>query len=106
MPLFAIIGSDVANSDKTRRQLRMQHIARLTDLMAQNRLIIAGPTPITHDDNATHDNSAISGSIIIADFDDLASVQAWVDDEPYLLGGVYSHVEIRPFVQALPKRTS
>lgn len=96
MPLFVIIGHDVANSSQQRATCRPKHIQRLNELKDQNRLIIAGPTPISHDAND------MTGSIIIAQFDDLASCQAWVDDEPYLLQGVYSHVDIRPFIKALP----
>lgn len=97
MPLFAIIGHDVADSTAKRAEIRPAHLERLTTLHAQNRLVIAGPTPIAHGE------PAMSGSLIIAHFDDLAQAQAWANDEPYLHGGVYSHVEIKPFIQALPK---
>ncbi|WFF39455.1 YciI family protein [Moraxella nasibovis] len=97
MPLFAIIGHDVADSTAKRAEIRPAHLERLTALHAQNRLVIAGPTPIAHG------KPAMSGSFIIAHFDDLAQAQAWANDEPYLHGGVYSHVEIKPFIQALPK---
>lgn len=97
MPLFAIIGHDVADSTAKRAEIRPAHLERLTALHAQNRLVIAGPTPIAHGE------TAMSGSLIIAHFDDLAQAQAWANDEPYLHGGVYSHVDIKPFIQALPK---
>jgi uncharacterized protein YciI len=44
----------------------------------------------------------MSGSVIIADFESLAAAQAWVDAEPYLRDGVYSHVDVRPFIHTLP----
>lgn len=97
MPLFAIIGHDVADSTAKRAEIRPAHLERLTALDAQNRLLIAGPTPIVHGE------PAMSGSLIIAHFDDIEQARAWVADEPYLHGGVYSHVDVRPFVQALPK---
>lgn len=97
MPLFAIIGHDIADSTAKRAEIRPAHLERLTALHAQNRLVIAGPTPIAHGE------PAMSGSLIIAHFDDLKQAQDWANDEPYLHGGVYSHVEIKPFIQALPK---
>lgn len=100
MPLFAIIGHDVADSSAKRAELRPAHLERLTALHAQNRLVIAGPTP------ATHGEPAMTGSLIIAHFDDIEQARAWVADEPYLHGGVYSHVDVRPFVQALPQVVS
>ena len=97
MPSFVIIGHDVANSSDQRKITRAEHVQRLQALDREQRLIIAGPTPIEHN------KEAMSGSLIIADFDSLEAAQAWVNAEPYLRDGVYSHVDIRPFIQTLPK---
>ena len=96
MSLFAIIGHDVAGSSAQRQLTRAKHIERLQVLNREQRLVIAGPTPIEHG------NSEMSGSLIIADFDSLTAAQEWASTEPYLRDGVYSHVDIKPFVQALP----
>lgn len=96
MPLFAIIGHDVANSAEQRKITRPEHVTRLKALEDEGRLVIAGPTPIKHGEEA------ISGSIVIAEFATLEAVQAWANDEPYLRDGVYSHVDIKPFIQAIP----
>ncbi|ERL56761.1 YciI family protein [Psychrobacter aquaticus] len=96
MSLFAIIGYDVADSSAQRQVTRAEHVERLQVLNREQRLIIAGPTPIEHGKNE------MSGSLIIADFDSLSAAQAWASAEPYLRDGVYSHVDIKPFVQALP----
>ena len=97
MPSFVIIGHDVANSRDQRKITRAEHVQRLQALDREQRLIIAGPTPIEHN------KEVMSGSLIIADFDSLEAAQAWVNAEPYLRDGVYSHVDIRPFIQTLPK---
>lgn len=97
MSSFVIIGHDVANSSAQRLITRAEHVQRLQALDREQRLIIAGPTPIEHN------KEAMSGSLIIADFDSLEAAQAWVNAEPYLRDGVYSHVDIRPFIQTLPK---
>lgn len=96
MPLFVLIGHDIADSQAKRQQTRPAHVARLKALQEQNRLVIAGPTPIRHGDEQ------MSGSVVIAEFDSLDAVQQWVKDEPYLQAGVYAHVDIKPFIQALP----
>ena len=44
----------------------------------------------------------MSGSLVVAAFDSLEAVQQWASEEPYLKAGVYSHVDIKPFIQALP----
>lgn len=100
MSLFAIIGHDVADSSAQRQITRAEHIERLQALSREHRLIIAGPTPIEHGKNE------MSGSLIIADFESLEAAQNWVSAEPYLRDGVYSHVDVRPFVQTLPAPNS
>lgn len=95
MPLYIIIGHDVANSSEQRALIRPVHLARLEKLQAENRLLVAGPTPTRHGE------SVMSGSVIIAEFADEDSLQQWLSEEPYLIHGVYSHVETRPFVMAL-----
>lgn len=99
MSLFVIIGHDVANSSAQRLITRAEHIERLQALSREDRLVIAGPTPIEHG------KSDMSGSLIIAKFDSIKAAQAWANDEPYLRDGVYSHVDIKPFIQALPAPT-
>ena len=99
MSLFVIIGHDVANSSAQRLITRTEHIERLQALSREDRLMIAGPTPIEHG------KSDMSGSLIIAEFDSIEAAQAWANDEPYLRDGVYSHVDIKPFIQALPALT-
>ncbi|KRU22613.1 YciI family protein [Psychrobacter piscatorii] len=99
MSLFVIIGHDVANSSAQRLITRTEHIERLQALSREDRLVIAGPTPIEHG------KSDMSGSLIIAEFDSIEAAQTWANDEPYLRDGVYSHVDIKPFIQALPAPT-
>ena len=96
MSLFAIIGHDVADSSAQRQTTRAEHVERLQALSREQRLIIAGPTPIEHGKNE------MSGSLIIADFESLDAAQEWAGAEPYLRDGVYSHVDVKPFVQTLP----
>ncbi len=103
MPLFVIIGHDVANSSAKRQLSRVDHLKRLQVLDIENRLIVAGPTPIKHGQSATSDTPEMSGSIIIAEFESLEAAQAWADADPYLHNGVYSHVDVKPFVHVLPK---
>ncbi|MFB6349359.1 YciI family protein [Moraxella sp. ZJ142] len=98
MPLFAIIGHDVADSTDKRAAARPAHLERLNELLAQNRLVIAGPTPITHGE------PAMSGSLVVAEFADIQAAKAWASQDPYISAGVYSHVDVKPFIQALPAK--
>lgn len=97
MPLFVLICHDVPDSLENRKAHRPAHLARLNQLTEEGRLTLAGFTPTTHGE------TGVTGSVIIADFADEKAVQDWVSAEPFLLGGVYSHVDVKPFVQVLPK---
>ena len=99
MKLFAIIGHDVANSSAQRKITRDEHLARLQALNDEQRLIIAGPTPIEHGQG---NMTEMSGSIVIAAFESIEDAQSWASAEPYLRDGVYSHVDIKPFIHVLP----
>lgn len=99
MPLYVLIGHDVPNSSEKRQAVRPRHLARLQALQDENRLVIAGPNPTQHGE------TTVTGSVVIADFANDEAVQQWVSDEPYLLEGVYSHVDIKPFIQVLPNKS-
>lgn len=99
MALFIFIGHDVADSINKRQTTRPKHLSRLADLQSEGRLHFAGFMPSEH---CLPPYPCITGSAIIADFVDIDVARAWADAEPYLLEGVYSHIEVRPLVQVLP----
>jgi uncharacterized protein len=93
--LFAIISDDVSDSLPLRMGARPAHIERLQLLQQQGRLTLAGPHPLV-------DEEGFSGSLVVAEFDDLASAQAWANADPYITAGVYAKVTVKPFKQVLP----
>ena len=94
--LFMILATDNEHSLQARLQARPLHLARLQELQAQNRLLVAGPNPLPADENN------FSGSLIIADFNSLDDAQAWAEQDPYVDAGVYEEILIRPFKKILP----
>lgn len=98
--LYAIIAEDTPNSLEKRLEARPQHLARLTVLQEQGRLILAGPFPAI--DSIDPGVAGFSGSLIVADFSDLAAAQAWADADPFVNAGVYQHVKVKPFRKTLP----
>lgn len=98
--LYMINGIDVANSLERRLSVRAQHIERLNELKREGRLILAGPNPAI-DSNEPGD-AGFSGSLIVAEFDSLASAQQWANDDPYIQAGVYESVTVKPFKKVLP----
>lgn len=98
--LYAIIASDVANSLEKRLAARPAHIERLQQLKAEGRVVLAGPHPAI--DSNDPGEAGFSGSLIVAEFDSLATAQAWADADPYIAAGVYEKVIVKPFKQVLP----
>jgi len=98
--LYAIIGTDVADSLAKRRAARPAHLARLVALRDAGRLIVAGPLPAV--DAPDPGPAGFTGSLIIAEFESLAQARAWADADPYVGGGVFASVDVRPYVKVLP----
>lgn len=98
--LYAIISEDIPDSLQRRLTARPAHLARLEALRDQGRLVMAGPHPAV--DSTSPGEAGFSGSLVVAEFEDLASAQAWADADPYVAAGVYADVSVKPFVKVLP----
>lgn len=97
---YVIEGTDVPGSLPQRLAARPAHLARLTALRDEGRLLLAGPFPAI--DAADPGDAGFTGSLIVAEFTDLAAAQTWADADPYLDAGVYARVSVRPFKKVLP----
>jgi uncharacterized protein len=98
--LYAIFGDDAPDSLAMRRQSREAHLARVKLLLEEGRLVLAGPHPAT--DCANPGTLGFTGSLIVAEFADLAAATDWAEKDPYLATGAWRSVSVRPFVQVLP----
>lgn len=97
---YAIEGFDGADVLAKRLAARPEHLARLTALRDEGRLLLAGPCPAI--DAEDPGPAGFSGSIVIAEFASLDDARAWADADPYVAAGVYIRVEVRPFKRVLP----
>jgi hypothetical protein len=91
MPLFAITCHDRADAGTLRADTRprhLEHLQRIADAIA-----IAGPVL---------DGDAPKGSIIIADFADLESAEAFAAADPYAEAGLFADVTVRAFRKVFP----
>ena len=100
MMWYVIEGADVPDSLPQRLAARPAHLARLQALQDEGRLLLAGPFPAT--DSADPGPAGFTGSLIVAEFADLAAAQAWADADPYIETGVYARVTVRPFKKVFP----
>ncbi len=98
MPLFAVYATDFPNSLEKRKAHRSSHFARLQALDAAGQVVLAGPCPVEHDNLS----AGFSGSLLVLNFSDRASLDVWLAEEPFVLEGVYESVVVKPFIQVLP----
>lgn len=99
--LYAIISEDVKNSLEKRISVRPLHLNRLQDLQNSGRLLIAGPHPAVDCENPGE--AGFTGSLIVAEFDNLEAAQLWAAADPYLEAGVYAKVTVKPFKKIFPQ---
>ncbi|WP_151777969.1 YciI family protein [Acinetobacter brisouii] len=99
MALFVVSCTDQEGTLEQRIASRPAHLARLEQLNAEGRLIVAGPMP----KQPGNPQAGFYGSTLIVDFDSREDLDDWLKEEPYLKAGVYSQVDVKPFIQVFPK---
>ncbi len=97
---YVIEGYDGTDVLARRLAARADHLARLTALRDEGRLLVAGPCPAIDADDPGP--AGFSGSLVIAEFASLEHARAWADADPYASAGVYQRTEVRPFRRVLP----
>ena len=99
MPLFVVSCTDNEGTVEKRLATRPQHLERLQKLNDQGRLIVAGAMP----KDPGNPQAGFYGSTIIVDFESREALDAWLQEEPFLKEGVYSHIDVKPFNKAFPQ---
>ena len=99
MPLFVLSCTDREGTLEKRLATRPAHLARLQQLDAEGRLIVAGAMP----KDPSNPQASFYGSTMIVDFNSREALDAWLQDEPFLKEGVYSHIDVKPFNKAFPQ---
>jgi uncharacterized protein YciI len=97
---YAILSEDVEDSLPLRATARPAHLERVENLVAEGRLLVAGPHPAIDTENPGL--AGFTGSLIIADFPSLADAETWAGADPYVEAGVYRSVTVKPFKVILP----
>ena len=99
MPLFVVSCTDNEGTVEKRLATRPQHLERLQKLNDEGRLIVAGAMP----KDPNNPQAGFYGSTIIVDFESREALDAWLQEEPFLKEGVYSHIDVKPFNKAFPQ---
>ncbi len=97
---YVILGEDVPDSLVLRKELRPAHLARIELLNNAGRVLLAGPHPAQ--DSLEAGDAGFTGSLMVIDFANLKEAQAWAMEDPYVVGGVFAKVTVKPFIKVLP----
>jgi hypothetical protein len=100
MMYYMIYSEDVADSLAQRKITRPAHLARLQQLAAEGRLLLAGPLPAV--DAEDPGEAGFTGSLVVAEFATLQQANEWAQADPYLAAGVYKQSTVKPFRKVLP----
>ncbi len=95
MMYYVIFAQDKPNTLAQRLAVRDKHLARLTQLQTEDRLLVAGPNPAIDDENPG--DAGFTGSTMIAKFASLEDAKQWASQDPYIEAGVYAEVTVKPF---------
>jgi uncharacterized protein YciI len=98
--LYAIICEELPGKLDARLANRPAHVARLTALQAEGRLVLAGPHPLI--DAEDPGPAGFSGSLIVAEFASREAAIAWASADPYCLAGIFAAVTVKPFKKTFP----
>lgn len=88
---FVILGKDGPEGAQKRPLFRPAHLQRLEAWAQLGKVILAGPLTDT------------TGSLIVVEAASLEEVQAFANEDPYTIHGVFQEVNIHPFLQVFPK---
>jgi len=89
--LFVIIGHDGPRGAELRPSLRPAHLDNLRPLAEAGKVVIAGPF------------TDGSGSLIVLDMDKEEDAVAFARRDPYVTGGVFERVEVKPLRRVFPE---
>ena len=87
---FALMTKDKPGALQTRKDNREAHLAYIADTGVVE---MAGPV--------LDDADEMCGSLIVLEVDDLATAQAWADNDPYAKAGLFSDVTLRAWKKVI-----
>jgi uncharacterized protein len=86
--LMAYDGTDSAAPER-RLKVRQTHLDKISNLKKNGEFLFGGAI--------LNDEGKMIGSVIVYEFPDRAALDKRLEDEPYITGGVWKKIEIKPF---------
>lgn len=91
MPQYLILAQDGTDSEASARRLQARpfHLETAKELKAAGNLILGGAT--------LNEREVMNGSVMVVEFDNETALHEWLDNDPYVIQGVWENVEVKPF---------
>ncbi len=92
---FLVVAYDGTDADAPARRLavREAHLEGARRMAADGTMICGGAL--------LDDDGAMIGSACIVDFESRAALDAWLERDPYVTGGVWRRITVTPFRRAV-----
>lgn len=91
MQQYVIIAQDGTDDKALDRRLgvRSKHLEGARKLKEQNNFVLGGAM--------LNDEGKMCGSVMVVQFETKEEFDHWYANEPYILGGVWKAIEVKPF---------
>lgn len=86
--ITALDGSD-ADAPGRRMSVRPEHFKKARELKASGNFVVGGAI--------LDEEGKMKGSMMVVQFNTEKELKDWMDSEPYILGKVWQHIDVKPF---------
>jgi uncharacterized protein YciI len=92
---FVVIARDGTDDEaiERRKRVRPTHLEAIRPLVDEGHVLVGGAI--------LDEDGEMVGSMLLVDFPDRSGVDAWLEADPYVTGGVWKEIEVRPFRAAV-----
>ena len=90
---FVILGKDGPEGAVKRPLYREAHLKRLEEWANQGKVVLAGPL------------TDKTGSLIVVEAESIEEVQAFAQEDPYMIHGIFQDLVVHPFKQVFPQES-
>ena len=97
MPQFLVIAHDGTDAEAgaRRQKVREAHLEGARAMTAAGTILVGGAM--------LDEEGRMRGSAVIVEFPDRAALDDWLARDPYVTGGVWQRIEVKPFRVAVQR---
>jgi uncharacterized protein YciI len=92
---FLVVARDGTDEEAVERRMRVRptHLEAIAPLVEDGHVLVGGAI--------LNEADEMIGSMLLVEFPDRAAVEAWLEADPYVTGGVWKEIDVSPFRTAV-----